>query len=166
MDWKRTWVVVVALGVVTVGCRAPTDNNRPCTLKKKGPDGSAVAITEGELKAKTGFSKDFISFGVVECEDLICVRDSTFVGSSDANAPAMGYCSVACEFGKDTCPSFDDAMDRDPNTKLGCRALVLDEQTLAAVCPPPPAPAPYCPNVKSPYFCSRTPKTSATDGGI
>lgn len=170
MDWKRTWAVMVALSVALVGCRAATDNNRPCTLKKKGPDGTAVAITEGELRAKTGFSKDFISFGVVECEDLICVRDSTFAGNADSTAPAMGYCSVGCD-PKNPCVSFDDAMDRDPNTKLGCRALMLDAVTLETVCPSnlQPGQVNWCKevnNVKSPYFCARTPKTSAADGGI
>ena len=62
---------------------------------------------------------DILSFGATECSTKICVRDATFMDSStDSDAFAQGYCSAACG----PC-----------GAGLTCRALLLDEQTLAAL---------------------------------
>lgn len=163
MDLKRTLLATIAVGVVVGGCTAATDNNRPCTLVKKGPNGTAVAITEGELTAKAGFSKDFITFGTVECEDLVCARDSNFKPTNtDPTLPAQGYCSRPCAQNS-KCPSFDPKMDTVPSTALNCRPLLLDETTLKEVCKDPGA-CQSVNNVQSPYFCARG--SVAADGGI
>src|SRR5688572_18896823 len=104
-----------------VSC-APTDLGRECVLMRLGPNGPE-AILEGEID--TG--KDVVSFGAVECDHSVCVRSSSAPRTMPRDAPARGRCSTFCENDSTQCAS---AMS---HVSLRCRALVLDETTLAAL---------------------------------
>jgi hypothetical protein len=105
-----------------VGCSVYTDNGIPCDLIKSGADGG-VKVLESEVTP----GKDFVSFGVTECENFICVRASSAPKSGDPNAVATGRCSSRCASEEARCGSANDA-------KLSCRPLILDEVTLGKIC--------------------------------
>lgn len=155
------WLTVMMAWVS--GCAEVTDLGIPCTLVKRGPaDGgtfTAVKILEKEIKG----SKDFISFGSAECEDSYCVRDINHPRGDD-NAEAMGYCSRVClPSTPNACPSADSADDSIPERRLSCRALLLDQATLTAICQSTPADCQkYFNGVQAPYFCARG---GSLDGG-
>ncbi len=159
----RSFVIGV-FALLVVGCKTPTDLGAVCRMVKRNPDGGrALPIREGEIKA--GANKDFISFGASDCDNLTCVRDSEFArgdggrldgGLDDDDGGtlgpiALGYCSDKCLQGS-TCSSADPNDDNDAKKRLNCRALLLDNETLNALCG-----AGQClpGNIKSPYFCAR-----------
>lgn len=147
---NRLLMVAAALGVFALGCKPKTDLNQPCKLVKRNPDGGRpLEILEGDVRNIKGADKDFISVGSVECEDLICVRDSLFGSDAGAAEPAVGYCSRQCVQGSE-CPSFDEAFDKG-STALRCRALLLSAETLAALS----AGDGGFTGVRDPYFCAR-----------
>ena len=156
-------LLLAALSVA--GCTPATGLNTPCRLIKRNPDGGApLTITEADVQAKVtegsaGINKDVVSFGAVECEDLVCVRDAEFKPNRAdaqentmpvaADAPAYGYCSKACVPGS-LCPSHDSSLDDGPH-KLRCRSLILDAETLKNLADQGLSPG----NTKDPYFCAR-----------
>lgn len=148
----RSLVVSFAL-VILVGCKTPTDLGMECPMVKRNPDGGRpIRIKESELKAAA--QKDFISFGSTSCENLTCVRDADYArdgGVVDLDAGAFGYCSDKCLEGS-TCTSFDPNDDNDAKRRLNCRALLLDSETLKALCA---AGACLPGNIQSPFFCAR-----------
>jgi hypothetical protein len=149
-----TAVLFLAALISLGACRVATDLGRPCTLVKKNPDGGSgsLAILEADLPV----NKDFISFGATECEDLVCVRDAAVPKSNIPNATATGYCSRACVPNvSNGCPGANPDDDKDPNKKLGCRALLLDEQTLGVICTTQPATCQSIGDTRSPFFCAR-----------
>ena len=131
-------VVAVAVALSMMACKADTDLGKPgCHLLKALPDGGATNVIVAELSA----GKDFLSFGSVECEDLICVLDQDAVADVLAQAtanpavlgdPAVGYCSHACAQGNTTgcTPQYQD-LQNDPTLSMSCRPLVLDDDTIA-----------------------------------
>lgn len=140
----------VALSVTSVACKPATDLNSRCTLVKRNPDGGTpLPILEGEVRNAQGANKDFIAIGSLDCEDLICVRDSAFASDSGVDAPAEGYCSRQCVQGT-TCPSYDENLDKGPKA-LNCRALLLSAETLAALS----SDGGGFTGVRDPYFCAR-----------
>jgi hypothetical protein len=147
---NRLLFAVAALGIIAVGCKPPTDLNKSCTLVKRNPDGGTpLAILEGEVRNASGQNKDFIAVGSLDCEDLICVRDSLFTSDAGANEPALGYCSRAC-VQDSVCPSYDESLDRGPKA-LSCRALLLSAETLAALGTGDGGFA----GIRDPFFCAR-----------
>jgi len=128
-----------------LGCQDSTDLGKtPCHLVKKGPDGGPVDVVVGELSA----GKDFLSFGAVECEDLVCVLDK------------QGVSAVLAQGSSTTCtPQFDDQQN-DPALAMSCQQLVLDSATIAEICKDPAKCAAYFDNNRSPFFCARG------DGGV
>lgn len=146
MNRSNAVVLVIWLGALA-SCKLDPDVNRPCVLVKRCPDGGVCPVTEGDIQEKTTGSRDFISFGATDCDDLTCVRDSTFPKGTDLSAPAKGYCSRPCAEGS-TCASYDPALDKDPSTKLRCRALLLELEYAG-----PDAGASL--NVTEPFFCAR-----------
>lgn len=150
---KRPGLVVSALLLSgLIGCSVGSGLNKKCNLPRKA-DGGVVFLTEGEVQEKTASAKDFIGFGSLDCEDLVCVRDSTFPKGTDLAAPALGYCSKQCVEGS-TCASDDSALDKKADTALKCRPLLLDRETLAAIAADP-ALSNQLGNVREPYFCAR-----------
>lgn len=145
----RLVLALAALSFLVIACKPATDLNKPCRLVKAGADNKAVNLTEGEVRAAQGANKDFISNGSIDCEDLICVRDSYYPleADFDAGATAYGYCSKQCQQGT-TCDSFDSDLDRGPKA-MSCRALFLSQETLALL-----GDAGF-PGIRDPYFCAR-----------
>lgn len=106
-------------------------------MVKRDPnvDGGRLYVTNGDLQARA--MNDFISFGSTDCEDLICVRDAEYSppdgGALNPNETAKGYCSKSCILG-DSCPSSSAELDSNPRTRMTCRPLLLDVETLRALC--------------------------------
>jgi hypothetical protein len=152
-------VAATTCGVLLLGaCRPATDLNRTCTLVKRNPDGGTgtLPILEKDVRNAQGANKDFIAIGSIECEDLVCVRDSAFTNDAGPDDPAQGYCSRQCVQGS-ACPSFEESLDKGPKA-LNCRALLLTAETLAALS----GDGGFA-GVRDPYFCARG---ATPDGGM
>lgn len=152
----RSLALIALAASAFAGCRVPSDLGVDCRLVRKDPSDSTgkkfLYLTEGDIKP----NKDYLSFGSVECEDLVCVRDAAYTRpNAAATDQALGYCSRNCVQGT-TCPAANEADDKDPVKRLNCRPLLLDEVTLAAICQAEPQ---KCTdkigNTKTPYFCAR-----------
>jgi hypothetical protein len=142
------WLVALAAPALLAGCKPPTDLNKSCVLIRPNPDGGTpLALREGEVQAAQGRNKDFIALGAVECEDLLCVRDSNLVTDAGPADDARGYCSRSCLSGS-VCPSYDSALDLGAS-RLNCRPLLLDQRSLAGL------DAGDLSSVRDPYFCAR-----------
>lgn len=158
----RSFLVVAAVALSMMACKADTDLGKPeCHLLKSLPDGGSTNVIVAELSA----GKDFLSFGSVECEDLICVLDQEAVARVLAQAtanpavladPATGYCSHACAQGSTSgcTPQYQD-LQNDPTLVMSCRALVLDDDTIAEICKDPVKCQQYFNNSRSAFFCAR-----------
>ncbi|MFZ5470457.1 MAG: adventurous gliding motility lipoprotein CglC [Myxococcota bacterium] len=148
------------------GCPIATDVGKECILVKKDPSDPtgkrSIPIKEREIAA----NKDFVSFGAVECEDLVCVRDLNFQRPATATdeTAAVGYCSRSCIATSTLgCTQSDESLNNDPATKMNCRPLILDETTLAAICQTDSNTCKrYFGDTSSPFFCARG---GVTDGG-
>ncbi|MFO0597300.1 MAG: adventurous gliding motility lipoprotein CglC [Myxococcaceae bacterium] len=152
----RSLALGLTLALVSFGCKPATDLNSRCTLVKRNPDGGTpIAILEREVRNAQGANKDFIAVGSLDCEDLICVRDSNFASDGGLDGPAEGYCSRQCVQGS-SCPSYDENLDKGQKA-LKCRALLLSAETLAALT----GDGGFT-GVRDPYFCARG---STPDGG-
>ena len=152
---KRMLLVIAPL-VMLMGCRPVSDLNKRCVLIKRNPDGGTPsALRESEVRNAQGVNKDFIAVGSLDCDDLICVRDSFFVSDASADSPAEGYCSRAC-IPEKPCPSFDETLDKGPNA-LSCRALLLSPETLAALSGGDGGFA----GIYDPNFCARSGRSDA-----
>jgi hypothetical protein len=152
-------VLTMLAGGLVAGCKAKTDMGETCVLVRKNPDGgTAIPITEDRITP----GADFISFGAVECEDLVCVRDLN-APLQGGNVAASGGCSTPCVEGNDaTCDTGDDAVDKSAN-RFVCRSLLLDTATLAALREQNPAEFQrYFGDTTSPFFCAKPLKV---DGG-
>ena len=131
-------------------------------MVKRDPnvDGGRLYVTNAEIKV--GARKDFISFGSIDCDDLICVRDWDYAppdgGALNPNETAKGYCSRSCIVA-DPCPSSSQEADSNPKTRLTCRPLLLDAETLRALCNGTEADRARCnayfAGTTSPDFCAR-----------
>ena len=168
--WIATLGILTALGlgIALSTCTPRTDLGKDCFLVRRNPaytpDGggpTAVNLLEKDIKP----SMDFISFGSVECEDLVCVRDLNYVPGPMVKPEdnAKGYCSRACTAGT-VCPAMVGADDANPAKSLSCRALLLDDQTLVAIKTADPATfQKYFGATLSPFFCARG--TARVDAG-
>lgn len=147
--------LVFATGIA--GCKVTGDIGAECTLVKAVtlPDGGLGTenMREGELP----YGRDVISFGSTACEDFVCIRHRFTEPSGNPETIAMGKCSQrgcsptdpqACE---GVSPQAD--LTGGPFT---CRPLLLDEETLAAICSTDPE---MCNQLfggqTSPYFCAQ-----------
>lgn len=173
MGWGLTALVCVA--TLATGCKVQTDLGAPCTLVRRDPadtdssDGvNSIPILESEVTTGTADGLDYISFGATECEDLVCVRDKSFVSARDKGSPAEGYCSKPCEPSLvNQCPPANEADATDPVRQLNCRPLLLDEETLTALRERDPAKyKAYFGETTTPNFCARgNGADGSTDGG-
>lgn len=155
---NRLLFVVAALGVFAIACKPATDLNQPCKLVKRNPDGGRpLEIVEREVRNVQGADKDFISFGSVECEDFVCVRDAIYGSDAGAEEAATGYCSRQCAQGT-ACPSYSEDLDKGP-TALRCRALLLSPEVLDELSRKDGG----FPGIRDPFFCARG---GSLDGGL
>jgi len=145
---RSLWVVTAAvLTLLAAGCPVSTDNGIPCELVKRAPDGGAEKITEAEVTP----GKDFVSFGVPECENFLCVRASSAPKSGNPNNVATGRCSSRCASEESNCPSAVNDLE------LKCRPLILDEVTLGQICLNDPAKCErYFGGAQTPFFCAES----------
>jgi hypothetical protein len=153
---RRSIAICALLGLIVLlaACRISTDLGTLCNMVKRNPDGGQGSVPIREAELPDG-GKDFVAFGATECEDLVCVRDSNVPKTGTPGAIATGYCSRACSPGN-SCPAANSADDNNPNRKLTCRPLILDEQTLSTLCSNDPAKCnQYFGGTTSPYFCAR-----------
>jgi hypothetical protein len=115
------------------GCTVPSDVGKPCVLVKKNASGDgAVPATTNEVK----YDQDFISFGSVECEDLVCVRSANTrieTSGTGESVTVLGYCSKPCNLNTADCNSTHPDTTQEIKAGMGCRALLLDQQTLSAL---------------------------------
>ena len=167
------FLLIAASLVTEVGCKQTNDLGTYCVLVRRDPadtdpsDGiSSIPVKQSEIPTVSGDStdsRDYISFGSTECEDLVCVRDSAFAEASEpglpvgADQPAYGVCSTACSVDvQSTCTAADSSIDKTARTHLTCRRLVLDDATLARLRQTDPVTyQEYFGTNTSPYFCAR-----------
>jgi hypothetical protein len=151
--------LLVSAVLLCGGCKVTTDIGKPCLLVKKGATGSAP-VTAGDLRE----GQDFISFGSLDCEDLICVKDADMPVESADNGQIKGYCSKPCV--EDPLVNVCEVTDADAHESvktrgMSCRPLLLDQQALDELRKSDPAAyrATFGDN-NSPYFCTGTKPTS------
>lgn len=136
---RRGCLVVV---LCLTACGGSSGLGDPCTLVKRNPEGgNALPIRERELPATRA---DYVTFASPSCLD-VCVRDADVARSGDNDALATGYCSQPCAGVGAPCgdPAFT------------CRALLLDEATLAALCSSDAVPCRSFPDGPKTFFCAR-----------
>lgn len=129
-------LVLAVLSSGLLGCRPVTDLGKTCTLIRKAdnPDQDFAPILNSEIAT----NQEYIAFGVAECENWVCVRDSDFPGEGNLPGdPAQGYCSAPCipqdgPLGDSTCVP-ENAADEDPASPnfLTCRSVSIDPELLA-----------------------------------
>lgn len=137
--------LLVGAALLCGGCEVASDIGKPCVLVRKAtaqeqqaePDREPFrVIMENQLQA----GQDFISFGSVECEDLVCVRDAAFDPKLAADADlakeaAKGYCSKACVPPdnaqlQNPCAVNHPGADAQVKETMSCRPLLLDQKAL------------------------------------
>lgn len=169
------WAAAVVALTSLAGCRVQTDLGTPCTLVRRDPadtneaDGiNSIPILESEVTTGGPDGRDYISFGATECEDLVCVRDRDFKSTRDPGSAAEGYCSRACEPQlPNQCPAANEADESDPVKALGCRPMLLDQESLNALREKDPEKyEQYFGTTTTPNFCARggEAETSAAEG--
>ncbi|MBN9683850.1 MULTISPECIES: adventurous gliding motility lipoprotein CglC [unclassified Corallococcus] len=121
------------------GCDVTTELGKPCQLVRRATDQEREAQGRKfvEIQEKDiAVDQDFISFGSLDCEDLICVRDDQSPRSDNPEAFALGYCSKECVQGTTTgCEITRTVGDVEEGLKerMTCRPLLLDQDTLDAI---------------------------------
>lgn len=159
-----TLAALLASSFFFLACPPRGDLGNPCKMPRR-TDAGTTNLTEKEVRARTGTAanatRDFLAFGSIDCDDLLCVRDATYASDAGDDAEALGYCSKPCDIGA-ACPSSNPDDDMRGDRRLNCRPLLLDEQTLEAINQDPAARR-ILNNVKSPYFCARG---STPDAGM
>ncbi|QQR46817.1 adventurous gliding motility lipoprotein CglC [Myxococcus xanthus] len=136
--------LMMSAALLLGGCEVASEIGKPCALVRKAtPEESAAnnnSATMPILEREIAAQQDFISFGSVNCEDLICVRDQDYPrelnadGTVNGDAPAMGYCSKPCVEGGSSCEVTDtDDVNPDLPRRMSCRPMLLDQDTLDAL---------------------------------
>ncbi len=136
--------LMMSAALLLGGCEVASEIGKPCELVRKAtPEESAAnnnSPTMPILEREIAPRQDFISFGSLHCEDLICVRDQDYPralkedGTLDEMAPAMGYCTKPCVEGGSACEVTDTSnVNPDLPGRMSCRALLLDQDTLDAL---------------------------------
>jgi len=166
--------LLVGAALLCGGCEVSSDIGKPCVLVRKATAeelkanpslGNTRSIMESELRA----GQDFISFGSVECEDLICVRDTAYnpglaAGTDLTKEAARGYCSMACVTDPlvNTCAVTTSEADANVKERMTCRALLLDQKALDDMRANDPVGyrRTFGDN-NSPYFCAGTATTAS-----
>ena len=115
------------------GCEVTSDTGKPCVLVKKAPSGEgAVSVLPSDIVR----DQDFISFGSVECEDLVCVRtggtDIETAGEGNA-VQVLGYCSKACTPSSTDCAVTHPDTTETTKSSMSCRPILLDQLALTTL---------------------------------
>lgn len=155
----REWLVAcgAVFCAIASGCTCTnSDLGEPCRLQKAGPDGGFLFMTGADITAD---GQDIISLGAQGCDDFICVHD---LGQPKPGPAEIleGYCTHACTgSGEGSCPGRNQEQGR----PYQCRALLLDDLTLRALCVADPGLCDlYFGPERSSNFCARG---SSADAG-
>jgi hypothetical protein len=163
---SRLTLLVSAL-LLCGGCKVTSDIGKPCLLVKRGANGSDSApVTQSDLAA----GQDFISFGALDCEDLVCVKDANMETQVAENGQVIGYCSKACvedtddsALTTDACAVTSEEAQAQVKERMTCRALLLDQQALDTLRANDRATyRAYFGDNTSPYFCAAAKPTPTT----
>ncbi|HEX5751391.1 MAG TPA: adventurous gliding motility lipoprotein CglC [Archangium sp.] len=147
--------LLVSAVLLCGGCKVNSDIGKRCLLVKKSTDPSRESdpVVVNDLSA----GQDFISFGSLDCEDLVCVKDADMPVETADNGQVFGYCSSACVPDElvDPCPVTDPEAIESVKSRMSCRALLLDQQALDDLRQKDPATyRSYFGDSNSPYFCA------------
>ncbi|RKH63606.1 adventurous gliding motility lipoprotein CglC [Corallococcus aberystwythensis] len=121
------------------GCDVTTELGKQCRLVRKAT--AAEQEAQGrkfvEIREKDiAVDQDFISFGSLDCEDLVCVRDDLSPRNENPEEFAFGYCSKECVQGTTTGCEITrtvDDVEEGLKERMTCRPLLLDQDTLDAI---------------------------------
>jgi hypothetical protein len=132
------WLLFSA-GLLTA-CGKKNDLGTPCALLKSNPDGGqAKSVTEADLPSVRA---DYISLGSPVCNEA-CVRDADATRTGNPTAVALAYCSVNC------------GSNNDCGSGYSCRSLLLDQDTLNAICDRDAATCRALGGADRPLYCAR-----------
>ena len=124
-------------------CGKKSDLGTPCALLKRNPDGGfALSVTEADLP---GIRADYISLGSPVCNEA-CVRDADAAKTGSPQAVAQAYCSKSCGSDSDC---------KEGGTGYTCRSLLLDQDTLNAICDRDPVTCRALGGADRPLYCAR-----------
>ena len=150
--------LLVSAVLLCGGCKVNSDIGKRCLLVKKSKD--PAKESDPVLATDLSSGQDFISFGSLDCEDLVCVKDADMPLETADNGQVFGYCSTACVPDElvDPCPVTDPEAVESVKSRMSCRALLLDQQALDDLRQNDPATyrATFGDN-NSPYFCAGNP---------
>ncbi|MFL5343580.1 MAG: adventurous gliding motility lipoprotein CglC [Hyalangium sp.] len=193
--------VLLSTVLLASGCQVTSDLGVTCFLNKKqlkfeangdptyrkDKDGNVIKDKYGRpvqdydvvniLERELTPGQDYISFGVPDCEDQICVRDADSPPNPDydpkttappekQNAPALGYCTTPCVQGSSAsaCEVTDSSVASELKSRMDCRSLLLDQATLDKLRADDPATYQSTfGDTSSPFFCAGKP-VAATGG--
>ena len=142
--------LLVGAALVCGGCKVSSDIGKPCVLVRKATDAEQAAAPDGEpfryiMESQLTAGQDFISFGSVECEDLVCVWDANYDPKLTeeqkkdlSKVAATGYCSTPCVESADTalgdaCAVTTTEAQAEVKERMTCRPMLLDQQALDAL---------------------------------
>ncbi len=151
--------LLVSAALLFGGCKETSDIGKPCLLVKRGEDAKGATIAVPVTRADLKDGQDFVSFGSLDCEDLVCVLDADTPVEAAENGQIKGYCSKACKVETlDTCAVTDPDATEAVKARMACRPLLLDQQALEDLKANDPATyrATFGDNT-SPYFCAAEP---------
>jgi len=151
--------LLVSAALLCGGCKVTSDIGKPCLLVKRGATGNtSVPVTTADLSK----GQDFVSFGALDCEDLVCVLDANTPVQTADNGQVKGYCSKACVAETpNTCAVTDPEASEAVRNSMACRPLLLDQKALEDLKASDPATyrATFGDNT-SPYFCAAQPPSN------
>jgi hypothetical protein len=142
--------LLVGAALVCGGCKVTSDIGKECVLVRKATAEEQAkennpAPSRYIMESQITKGQDFISFGTVECEDLVCVRDANYVPTVDeadkdkppSEIAAKGYCSKPCVQDDtaltDACAVTDTGVQAEVKERMTCRPLLLDQLALDAL---------------------------------
>ncbi len=119
---------LVSAILLSSGCEVTSQLGKTCVLVKASSTGQPYdPVSLSDLQP----GQDFISFGSLDCEDLICVLDRKAEPTTTEDGRVLGYCSQPClETQTDSCTVTDESVDAALSERMTCRALLLDQQAL------------------------------------
>jgi hypothetical protein len=144
---------LVSAALLSSGCEVTSELGKPCVLVKASSTGQgSEPVTLSDLQP----GQDFVSFGSLDCEDLICVLDAKSERQTTQDGKVLGYCSRPCVATlQDNCAVTDESVSAELRNRMTCRALLLDQAALDKLRADDPARyRQIFGDHNSPYFCS------------
>ena len=125
--------ILLSAAFLLGGCQVVTELGKPCALVRRATEEEfkatgerAALLKERELTP----GQDFISFGSLDCEEQICVRDAAVPAGSNPEAVAQGYCSRPCVEDSTACEVTNADVSDALRQRMTCRPMLLDDEAL------------------------------------